>query len=328
MAGELWRQYWQIGKETTAGTTVAATRRMYFNVEKSRAARERPPRPKKFATASRDNVRAMTLGSTEVSGSLEMPLSASEIIEMLLMGIQGGVSGALQTAAYLWTFTPGNTLDAATLEWYDGARGWDIGGCYVNKLTFEGSVEDEATVKADIFGMNMATATPTGALSERVPDFIEGWETKLFVDAFGGTPGSTQKSGELINWSVEIDNQLDRKYFANNTQDAGAIPIGELMISAKLTYEASSAEAASEYSNWDGVTKRLVRLDFGNNEQIAGSEYKYVTVDIPGAWSAVDLGGNDKGTRTYELSLQYIYDPTNAFGLQIRAQNARSAAWA
>jgi len=52
-----------------------------------------------------------------------------------------------------------------------------------------------------------------------------------------------------------------------------------------------------------------------------------VTIDLPGAWDGVDLGGTDKGTRVYEMSLQYIYDPTNAYGLQIRCQNARETAW-
>lgn len=42
---------------------------------------------------------------------------------------------------------------------------------------------------------------------------------------------------------------------------------------------------------------------------------------------AFDLGGSDEGTRVYELGLQYVYDTTNTYGLQIRAQNARSTAW-
>jgi hypothetical protein len=71
----------------------------------------------------------------------------------------------------------------------------------------------------------------------------------------------------------------------------------------------------------------LVRVEFGQNEVISGADKKFVTVDIPGAWEAVDLGGTDEGTRAYEMSLQYIYDTTNLFGLQIRAQNARTTAY-
>lgn len=327
MAGELWRSYFQIGKELTPGTTVAATRRMYFDVDGSRLSRERDPRPHRFATASRDNVRAFTLGSTTVGGAVKLPLSASEIIELLLMSINGGVTPTGAGAVKLWTFTPGNSLDSATLEWYDGARAWEAGGCLANKIKFSGNVKDAAMFEAEIFGLNWATTSMTGALAERTPDIIEGWETSLYVDAFEGTPGSTAVPGTLINWDIEIENGLARKYFADNTQDAGAITIGELGVTAKLTYEASPAAAATEFSNWDGVTQRLVRLMFGNNEVIDGSDKKFISVDIPGAWDAFDLGGTNENTRTYELGLQYVYDPTNAFGLQIRAQNARATAW-
>ncbi len=327
MAGELWRSTFQFGKETTVGTPVAATRRMYFRTDGSRLSRERTARPHRFATASRDNVRAFTLGSTMVGGTLEMPLSASEVIELLLMTIKGGVTPTGAGTAKLWAFTPGESLDAVTAEWHDGARAWQAAGCYGNKLTIAGAVEEENKVTCEVFGLAMVQNALTGSLVERVPDFIEGWETKLYIDSFGGTPGSTQVTGTLINWSVEMDNKLERKYFAANTLNAGAIPIGELEVKAKLTFEASASAAATEFSNWDGATKRLVRLFFGDNEVIDGADKKFVTVDIPGAWEAYALGGSDKGTRTYELSLQYVYDVTNAFGLQIRAQNARSAAY-
>lgn len=262
-----------------------------------------------------------------VGGTLVQPLSASEIIELLLIGIKGAVTPTGAGAAKLWTFAPGTSLDAATVEWYDGARAWEAGGCYVNKLTFSGNVKEQNSVEAEVFGMNMSTTTLTGALTARTPDFIEGWETKLYVDSFGGTPGSTQVTGTLINWEITLDNQLGRKYFAANTQALGALAVGELMVNAKLTFEASAAAAGTEFTNWDAATKRLVRVMFGDNEVISGADKKFITIDIPGAWDAIDLGGTDEGTRTYELGLQYIYDPTNAFGFQIRAQNARATAW-
>lgn len=327
MAGELWRGYFQMGKETTPGTSVAATRRMYFTPDDSSFKREREGRPYKFATGSRDNVRAFTNGPTVVGGSLKQHLSASEIVELLLMGVQGGVTPTGAGATKLWTFKPAATLDAATVEWHDGARGWDVGGVYCNKLQLQGSANGEAVVTADVFGLNMAIATPTAALAERVPDFIEGWETKLYLDAFGGTAGATQVAGTLINWDISIENGLGRKYFAANTINAGGITIGELQVTARLTFEAAAAASATEFANWDAATKRLARLMFGDNQVIDGADKAFVTVDIPGAWSAVDLGQSADGTRTYQLELQYVYDVTNAFGLQIRAQNGRAAAW-
>lgn len=326
MTGEIWRSTFQVALETVPGTTVPATRRMYLS-DDSRLSRERAPRPHRFMTASRDNTRAFTLGPTAVGGTLKMPLSASEIIEFLLMGLKAAVTPTGAGTAKLWTFVPGTALAPATVEWSDGARVWEAGGCYVNKLKIAGNVKEETTVEAELFGINLVTSTLTGSLAERVPDFIEGWETKLFVDAFAGTPGTTPVTGTLINWEVELDNQLGRKYFAANTLDVGAITIGEIAVKAKLTFEAAAAQAATEFTNWDAATKRLVRLDFGNNEVIESTDKKFVTIDLPGAWDAFDLGGTDEGTRTYELGLQYVYDATNAFGLQVRCQNARATAW-
>lgn len=327
MAGELWRSYFQIGLESTAGTTVAATRRMYWDVDTSKFSNTRPPNVHRFATASRETVRAFTLGSTEIGGTIKMPLSASEIVELLLMGIKSGVTPTGAASTKLWTFTPGTTLSPATIEWTDGARAWKMGGCYVNKLKFSGSVKGDSEVEAEIFAMNMAPTTMTGSLAERVPDFISGWETQLYIDAFGGTPGTTAVDGVLLNWNVEIDNGMGRKYMAANSQNATALTIGELAVTAKLTFEASAATAATEFTNWNAGTKRMVRLMLGNNEAIEMTTKKYVAIDIPGAWDAVDLGGSEDGTRTYELSLQYVYDTTNNYGLRIRAQNARGTAW-
>lgn len=325
MAGELWLQQWEIGKETTAGTPVARTRGMYFDPD-SKLSRSHDPRPHKFSTGSRDNTRSFTLGPQVVEGTISMPLSASEIVELLLMSIKGAVTPTGATEK-IWTFTPGTTLDPVTLGWNDGARPWVASGCYGSKLKISGNVKEATTVSLDVVGLSMSQTALTGGFAARTPDIIEGWETKLYIDSFGGTAGSTQVTGTLINWDIEIDNGFGRKYFAANSNTTSALTLGEIGVTAKLTFEASPAAALTEFSNWTAGTKRLVRLDFGNNTLITGIHYYQVTVDIPGAWDAVDLGGSDEGTRTYELSLQYVYDTTNSYGLQIRAKNTRSTAY-
>ncbi len=328
MSDELWRGYSQIGKETTAGTTVAATRRMYFEIDTLMFQNQREPRPYRFATATRDNVRAFTIGPDVVAGKLSIPMDSREIVELLLLGINGGVTPVAGTApTQTWTFTPGTTLDSATIEWHDGARGWDVGGCRVDKLKISGSANGENKVEADVFGMNITQATPTASLTEATPTFFEGWESKCYIDAFEGTPGTTQITTTLINWEVEIANNLVRQYFADNTNSVGAITISELEVTAKLLVRATSAQSLTEFNNFEAATKRLVRLEFGDNELLEGSNNTIVQVDLPGAWSAVDLGQANENSRAYELSLQYVYDPTNAFGLQIVARNDRATAW-
>lgn len=328
MAGELWTGKLQIGKETVAGTPVAATRILYGR--DPQLSRARDPRPYQFSTGTRDNVRGLTLGPAQVGGSLTLPLSSSEIIEWLLLGIKGGVTPTTPAGTVrLWAFTPSGSgvLDSATVEWHDGARPWQAAGVRVNSLTFSGNVDGENTLAVDLFGMVMVQNALTGSLADRTPDYLEGWETSLYIDNFGATPGTTVKNGVLKNWNVQISNNLGRKYLAQNSLNASGVPIGVLDITASFTFEAAAAQSLTEFTNWDAATKRLVRLEFGQNEVIETTYKKFVTIDLPGAWTAVGLGGEDAGTRMYEFSYQYVYDPTNAYGLQIRAQNARATAY-
>lgn len=330
MAGELWRRRIQVGKEVVAGTAVAATRIGYWRDPNFTDDQE--SRPQQFAVGRRDNVLAHTTGPKEISGSASMPLSSSEIIEWLLAGMAGGITPTQPSAGpdptvYLWTFKPSNTLDTMTVEYQDGARVWIASGVNVNSLQFSGSVGGENIVNADFFARDLVAGALTGALTDRVPDFTEGWETKLYIDGFGGTPGTTNIATTLISWEVNFNNNLAREYFADNTKAAGDISMDELTIDARLTVRASSAQALTEFNNWNSGTKRLVRLEFGQNSVISNSYKRFVTIDLPGAWNAVGLGGNENNRRTYELGLQYVYDPTLAAGIQIRCQNTRSAAW-
>lgn len=327
MAGELWRGHTAIAVEGTYGLGVPPTRKTYFTdpaFEKTRA-----PRPKMFATGTRDNTRAFTLGPV-VSGAknLKQPLSADEIIELLLMGVRGGVTPAGGT----WVFTPssglGSVLDSATFEWFDGARPWQIAGCLVNKLAIKGSVDKDNDIDVELFGKTFdPLLAVTDGLADRVPSVIEGWESTLYVDDIGTTPGSTIIPGTLINWDVTLENQLGRKYFADNTLNLGAVVTGAIKVTAKLTFEAASDVANEEFSNWDGVVPRLVTVNFGNNNTIGGVPHGNVAIDIPGYWESVDLSKSEAQTRVYELTQTYCFDPGNGFGVQVRVTNARGSAW-
>ncbi len=334
MAGEIWRSQFQAAVETTYGSAITtATRRMYYTTD-SHFTRVRAPRMHKFATATRDNSRAFTQGPVEVAGDLKQPLSASEIIELLLMGVDGTVTATQPDAGpnptvYLWTFKPGTSFKSGSIQWQDGANAWQASGVMVNTLKIAGNANGPNEVTAGIFGKDLVAGSMTGSLAERLPDFVEGWETKLWVDALGATPGTTQLSGLLVNWDVNLGNNLGRKYFAANSNTLGAVAIGELLADATLTFEASNEDGIDAFEDWDGTVGKLVRLDFGNNVIIGagGTLKKFVTIDLPGYWSAIDLGQVDAMTRVYQLKLEAVYDVTNTFMAQIRCQNLRATAW-
>ncbi len=437
-SGQLWATRFQIGKETVAGTGVAATRVAYFNSD-GVLTRTRAPREHRFAVGRRDNILDYTNGPIEAAGSVGMPMSASEILELLSITVQGSVTPTTPTGATngrQWVFKPSSTTDSATLEWDDGARQWRGLGVKGNGLTIQGSVADTNMVTCDLFATDVALNALTGALTERVPTFIEGWQTLVYVDAYGSAPGKSQIPSFLRNWNIPFNNQLGRFYAAGNTLATNRITQGELQASGTFTIDAYSTQAATEFANWDAGTKRVVRLEFlgtrGSIEAsvnevqtitmtgtpaggsvvinvlgqpvtivfdstsaqaktaidtalaVFGTGYtvtvtggplpgtpltvtfdgaglagrdiaqmtlttnsltggtiptatfgtttpgyyggEKVTVDIPGAWTAVDLSGQNDNVRTYDLTFQSVYEPTTlASMIAYTCLNSRTA---
>ena len=325
MSGELWRGTLNIGLESTPGTPVAATRRLYTTDPKLSI--ERPVRQHRFATQTRDNIRRLTHGPRMTGGNLSLPISSDEILEWLLMGVQGGVTPTGATAK-IWTFqASGPDLDSATLEWHDGSNEWQETGCLVNQLRIAGSVREMTNLTVDLFGLDLVANPITTGLDERIPRVIEGWETRLYIDPIGDTPGTTNIPGTLLNWDISINNQLGRKYTADNTLAQNKTTVGELVIDAKLTFEAATADAVDQFDEWEADNQKVMRVLFGGNELISGSDFHQVAVDMAGGWTAVNLGGSGDGTRTYEFSATYVFDPAMGAGLQIICVNDRSSAW-
>ncbi len=429
MSGELYNAGFQVGVESPYGTPVAATRKMYWRNGESKLSRVRDPRVHKFATQDRFSTRKVTFGPQKPSGVAVLAASADEIIELLLMTICGAVTPTGAGAAKLWTFAPGSALDSATVEWHDGARAWQMAGALGNSIKFAGSISGEHIVTANLVGSALALNALTGGLTDRLPSFLEGWEAAMYIDALGGTPGSTLVSDTIINWDVDINNGMEPKFLGNNTNAVSRYPLAELEAGAKLTLEAISSDVATELSALEAGTERLVRLVFGNNLTIpvneiqtltvdatggtftityagqttaaiafdaaaaavqsalealsniapgdvactggpcatapvictfggtlantdvalmttdpalltggaqtativetckGGPQKTYIKIDLPGAWTVVDLGGEDAKTRVYAFDLQPVYDSVNAFMIRILVNNTRATAW-
>lgn len=174
-----------------------------------------------------------------------------------------------------------------------------------------------------------AGVNPT-PLADRVPSFFPGWNMALYLDPFGGTPGTTPIVGSFINYKIAIKNNAGRKYYGDNTTATGTIVLGELNVSGEITIEGAAA-AFAEYNNYDAGTKRLARIVLGNSQYdsaIGTSTSKpQVWIDLPCAWTAIDLTPEDAGTKIYKFTFNYVYDPTNAYGLQITTFSSRSAAY-
>lgn len=328
--GQVWKTTFQVGKETTRGTAVAASRRMYFAPD-GMINDEGEARFYDFSTATRAQTRAATPGVVRAIGSVSQQLSYSESVELALAGIRGAVvptqpDSVGNPTVYLWTFTEGDTLDPWTLEWDDGARAWRGLGVSIDELTYAFNVREGWTVQARLLGLDFAQNALTGALASRDPNFIEGWETKVYIDAFGGTPGTTAVDCYLVSANITYRNNLALFYAAKNSRAACDLVPGVVSVEGTLTVRASEAAALTAFNDLRAATKKMIRLETGNNTTLTGIYKGFVTLDLPGAYMSRGIGDVD-GVRTYELRYRGIYDSTAGYMFRKRLQNQRSAAY-
>lgn len=332
MAGELWRGLTQVGLEGTGGTNygvpAAATRQLLMDTTGT-LSRTRAAHVIKVSTGTPDNVRGIKNRAVAAGGSFKQTLDADEIIEPLLACVQGGVTPVTALGASTWTLKPSQTLDSQTWEQFDGYNGWQESGVYVDtlKLTWSSAAAGDVMMDYTLFGKDRVQHTITPSLTTRSPIWIEGWETQVFLDAMGGTPGTTA-FGTAISGTLTISRKLGRKYFAANTQATGAVTEGEYDCTGDIIIEGNTA-SLTEYADWDTSVPRLLSLKFGGNGAVIGTSAlkRSVSFNVPCFYTAYDLSGSDAGTRVAKATWSYSYDPTNAFSTQIVVVNSRSAAY-
>ena len=316
------KRYWQIGLETTPGTAVAATRKIYGTGEMTKVA---PQRAVEEDRGSYDARFVHLPAVIEAAASFEAQLYTQQLIELLQMAIEAGVTGVQQgiTTAYLWTWVPGDTLKSATLEYFDGQKAWEMPYGMADSLRIWGAITGDCRMAVEMLGKDKEATTMTPALPDPTVTPIAGWEAKLYMDAFGGTPGTTAKDGLMIDYDVKIVNGLARLYTAANTNLIDAITRGKRLLDAGFTFEFNT-DAETEYTNFLTPTKRLIRLELGNNTVIEDTYKHYVTIDIPGIWTGAVVG-EDENTCTIKMDCENEYDPTNTFAYQVRVMTARAS---
>lgn len=328
--GALWQEKVQVGKETVLGTGVPATRIAYY--ETVSTTKSRANRTHRFKTGTRDNQRAVTQGPTEAGGQVKLPIHPDELLELLLVTVQGGVAPTVPGGGTLtkrWTFKPSATLDSMTLERNDGSKVSRLLGVRGAAMSIDGSVDGDSTATFDLYATDRddTFGSLTGSLTERNPPFLEGWQTNFYVDALGATPGTTKITDLLVDWSIKLNNNMSRVYAAGNTQAALGTIAGEMDLTLDNTFLAESSAAATFLTNWLAGTPKLLRYEFISPTLIETTFYKKVTIDIPGYWADPDFNKESQNVRAYGAPMDYIYDSTLGAGIVIACDGVKATAF-
>ena len=149
-------------------------------------------------------------------------------------------------------------------------------------------------------------------------------QSKLYIDAIGGTFGTTQKTGTFLAFEHDFtdsgwlgqpagDGRKDFS-FARFTKPQGTL---------KITM-AHETTAVAEYANFQNGTPRLIRIiNQGPKLTTAGTTYSYYTMilDMVGVWTKFNPPTSDKNLNTIVAEMQLAYDTTQASAGQLLIVN-------
>jgi len=335
----------QIGKETTRGTLVAATRRILTPGATHRIIEEQEEFTEhQDGLLTRASINPIaTLHHTE----FEIPITMDyeQILLPLLSGVKGGVTPSTPGSgeARLWTFTPGVAADPAptsyTIEWvtsdFATFNEWEAG--YVLTESFEITAADSGMpeLTMSMFGRKSAESTYTSglALPTLSSDFSPNprWDVSMDNTWSLMTGTRTAVSGQIYGITLSWATGIRPGYYLDNRSDLdfSAYEYGRRTVD--LTFDvvhsaASGGFVETEQTKKAAKSKRYceVRLQGPAFSSPDAGLNRHIT--IRGAWnhapdSMESRGADRDGSVTTSVHLQSFYDPDQAQDVQVFVQN-------
>lgn len=325
----------QAGLEATRGTNVAATRKVYAQITPSY---DRPLMDFMDTSGTFHGRRRAAYARAKVGFTALDIVTFEDLPWWLQMGLKGGVSGVTDghatLPAYLYTFSPTITSDdlkSITLEFGETNNDYESGQVMVNSFTLRMDADNDSEpgwmFDAELMGRDFEPTTFTGSLADRSTEVVTARGTQIFIDAAGGTIGTTQLSGALISASITVNNNLHFKSFAEDVTYVAANKVGRQAqtLDAQFTFEFDNDTEFANYRSTATPVQRLIRIKRIGSEIHSGAPEatgdKYMEIDLYGYWNSWSRGDRE-GNLTATFGFAGFYDITAAKTFSIAVNNA------
>lgn len=323
----------QVGAQTSISSNSAATRVLpYRGAITVDPAREQPD----IDEGSLDPITAPYSGAKVVEGTWEGPLAYNDAPYVWTGLIKSGVTPTGATAK-TWTIQAASlTADDFQLfsdQWGDDVTNdWiNAGGGTIDSLEL-GFGEDLGPfqVNADlVYADANLGGGPTGGLTlDASPIWVYGADTEVYVDTAFGSIGGTKWTDTIHSASISVNNNLDRKRYANGSNTRFKLAgygRGAREILVTLTVAKTSVAIAERATlDDDPVPARYLELKTTSPSIITGSTPYSQSVRVPARLiSAEDdaIGGNSVIRFTYRA----FYDASLGYAIRVVVVNTLAA---
>lgn len=316
----------QAGLESTWGTAVTATAKL-MGVE------EISFEPEVMASINKDIRQSLapgyiaTLGGVAAKGSLKGKCLYQDL-PYWLDSLCGRVT---PTGANPYTYTYAAPLTAVptnpramTLLYGDSSGTYALLGALCNGLKITGENNAEWKIEADLFGKSIDTTRSLAVLSDRAVAVTMGNDTSLWIDAWGGTMGTTAITTTAFAFELALNPARKGRYYLGSTT-AGNFQEGrwaaeDNVLTLKMEFNTTSKAYLDAALSTTALAQYQVRIR-GTTGASA-----ITTLNFAGTCMEPPKIFDDRdGYRTVELQLQGTYNTGLANWFTASVVNAVSA---
>lgn len=298
----------QFGKEVTPGTAVVATTRW----------RGTGAIADKLVVKEIDEDIGI-LGDTDRSvipqlmGQLDLKdiaCSFEQLQYLFAMGMGGPVTGVADGSGSDKIYTnniPTTALPTTTSYTIEGGDDFEVERMeytVATKIQIHGNAGEELQVNASLMGRQVqrfASGFTAASIPATIEDILVS-KGKFYIDAIGGTYGTTQVVGQILGIDVTFEWTWVPKFTMDGQLYYTFPAYTGQKVSGKITFEHDAAASgnAGAKADWRSNTPKKIQTTFGGSAlSLAGTTYsvKTLIIALPSKWKVIselqDKTGND-----------------------------------
>ncbi len=318
----------QLGRETVAGTAVAAT-----TVWRGPAIMPADGQKKVMPDENIGFTSKVTRQYTpQKIAEMKFP-STEATFQQILHPLEGGIKavtpasdgvGSGKIYSYPLPYQDMNTIKTYTIEGGDNKIEEEMEYAFVVDFELSGKKNEAWMLSSNWQGRQTTVTSFTPSLAIPSVSTMLFNKSKIFVDNVGGTIGTTQLTNSWLGAKLKVTTGLKAQFTGD-----GALTFSFVdFIGAKATLEMDflhNAATAAERVLWRSDTPRQIRMLIeGNNLTTPGTSYTKETfrADLAGLYTNFPPPNDeDEGSSMMKVSFEAAYDSTAALFCNLLAVN-------
>lgn len=305
----------QMGRESTAGTAVAAT-----TIWRGPFGAPEDTRIRKIKEEDVGTLVAAELSyDTRLGATLAMPpceLTFEQAPHLLEAGILTATptGSGTYTRVYALPLSTARTIRTYTLEAGNVLAPADqmrIPYSFVSEMEFSGKADEAWMMSATWLGQRWVTAAMTSALSIPAVEPALFGRTRFYVDNSGETIGTTQVSGILLEATIRVETGIQFVPVGDGnlypTAHKYVRPRGTFTLAYELEQTGAASFVAAERSRYQNNAGRLIRLDVPGS-----SAARNFRIDFYGIYDKFGAYENSDGNISVKAEGHFGYSSTDS----------------